>query len=133
MKVGGFGVEWIFIFLHRVSEEYMCGSGARPYALSVITVFSLSGWVAYSNFPEIGNLMGSTSVKNGISLYLIFISFQKICPPNCTDMSNVCQPTGVHLSTQYWGTLHFCGSSLCGYFVGYQPQVRSWSCFTTDI
>ena len=51
MKVGGFGVEWIFIFLHKVSEEYMCGSGARPHEI-----------------PKIGNLMRSTSVKNGVIL-----------------------------------------------------------------
>lgn len=90
--------------------------------------------------PKIGNLMGSTSVKNSVSLYLIFISiffsflslyFQVTSSPNCTDMSNVCQPTEFISRHNIEGIFTFVDHR-CVATVGYQPQVRSWSCYTTD-
>lgn len=65
--------------------------------------------------------------------FILFLSlyFQVTSSPNCTDMSNVCQPTEFISRHNIEGIFTFVDHR-CVATVGYQPQVKSWSCYTTD-
>ena len=71
--------------------------------------------------------MGNASVKDGV-IFISFLSlyFQVTSSPNCTDMSNVCQPTEFISRHNIEGIFTFVDHR-CVATVGYQPQVRSLS------
>lgn len=77
--------------------------------------------------PKIVNFMGNASVKDGV-IFISFLSlyFQVTSSPNCTDMSNVCQPTEFISRHNIEGIFTFVDHR-CVATVGYQPQVRSLS------
>lgn len=133
-------MNFLFFFFYKVVKEYIFGNGAN--VLFDCDYHFFYSWMRCESF-EFLKLGASCLCKwpwggrkyicrEKMLFYLILsLYFQVTSSPNCTDMSNVCQPTEFISRHNIEGIFTFVDHR-CVATVGYQPQVRSWICCTTD-